>query len=310
MTPVSVTVGPGVVTATLVLATTALSRAAVLTGRRAGVAGRLPATAIGPSTGSPGAISGWSRPPARLLAALTACAVPITVGRAWSGWLVGTGLALTIGWFSYGPGAAATAALVAVGGPVLAWRLLRHRADAKAEAELPMVMDAVAGGLRSGGSLRQALAEAARGNAAAGGVLADDLADVVKATDHGATVVGALERWGARRPLPGVRLAVAALCLGAETGGAGARAVEGVAATLRSRLAALAEARALATQARASAVVIAVAPVAFAVLASATDDRTARFLLGSPVGLSMLVTGLTLDALGALWMARLTRVPV
>lgn len=302
-------VGPGVATAALVLATTALSRAAVLSGRQAVVAKRLPATAPVPSTRSRGVAVGWLRAPAGLSAALTACAVPVSAGPAWSGWLVGTALVLMTGWFSYGPGAAAVAALVTVAGPLLAWCLLRHRSDARAEAELPTVMAAVAGGLRSGGSLRQALAEAAQVTAAAGGVLADDLARVVSATNHGATVVGALEAWGARRPLPGVRLAVAALCLGAETGGAEARAVDGVAATLRYRLAALAEARALATQARMSAVVIAVAPVAFAALASAADDRTARFLLGSPVGLAMLVTGLTLDALGALWMARLTKVP-
>ena len=77
---------------------------------------------------------------------------------------------------------------------------------------------------------------------------------------------------------PGVRLAVAAVCLGAEAGGPQARAIDGVAATLRQRLAVAAEARALAAQARVSALVIALSPLVFCALASSTDPHRARFL--------------------------------
>ena len=120
----------------------------------------------------------------------------------------------------------------------------------------------------------------------------------------------ALEGLGERQPLPGVRLAVAALCLGVETGGAQARAVDGVASTLRDRLAVTAEVRALSAQARLSALIIGVAPVGFGAFAAATDPRTARFVFHTVPGLLLLATGLALDALGWLWMRRLSRVVV
>src|SRR5262249_23245986 len=124
---------------------------------------------------------------------------------------------------------------------------------------------------------------------------------------HGLSLADAVDEWATRRPLPGVRLAAAAIALSAEMGGAQARALDGVAATLRERLAARAEVRAPATQARGSALVIAIAPIAFCVRASATDGRTARFLFRSAGGLVLLLLGAALDAAGALWMARITR---
>lgn len=105
-----------------------------------------------------------------------------------------------------------------------------------------------------------------------------------------------------------IQLAAAALSLAASTGGSPARAIDGVAATLRSRLAVADEIRALSSQARASAAVIALAPLAVGALASASDARHRAFLT-SPAGATLLLAGLTLDALGAWWMARLCRPP-
>ena len=83
-----------------------------------------------------------------------------------------------------------------------------------------------------------------------------------------------------------------------------ARAVDRVAATLRERRELRAEVRALATQARASAGVLAVAPLAFAALVSTIEPGVVGFLVTTPVGLACLAVGLGLDGLGALWMAR------
>nr|MDQ6927830.1 hypothetical protein [Actinomycetota bacterium] len=69
-----------------------------------------------------------------------------------------------------------------------------------------------------------------------------------------------------------------------------------------------AEARALASQARMSALVIGLAPLAFGVFAASTDPRTSQFLLHTSAGLILLAGGLTLDGLGWLWMQRLCRV--
>lgn len=294
----------GAMSALLVVLCAAVLRLARASGARARTARRLGSSV----PRAPGARRSFVVPigvPRRIAAAMASCALPHDPAAAWVAWLVGTTLGVVVGLALAGVGGALVVVAVAAAGPLVAWRLLHHRQDQLADAALPEVVDAVARGLRSGGSLRQALEEAAT---CAPPVMADDLGMVVRATERGVALVDALEEWVEHRPLPGVRLVVAALCLGAETGGAQARAVDGVAATLRMRLATQAEATALATQARASAALITVAPLAFCVLAAATDPRTAGFLFRTPLGLVMLGAGLALDAAGALWMARLTRI--
>lgn len=244
-------------------------------------------------------------PPSWVGSALTDTGLAVDPPRAWSMWLVSLAVAAVAGAAAGGAGAAAVAVGAVVATPLVAWRLLRRRAGDRLEAALPAAVDAVARSLRSGVSLRLAIAEAA---AVTPGPLAAELGSVARSIQRGSSVVAALEAWGERQPTPGVRLVVSALCLGAETGGALARAVDGVAATLRQRLAARAEARALATQARASAAVLAAAPLAFTAVTSLADARTATFLFRTPTGLLCLAGGLALDAAGALWMARLTRI--
>ena len=234
---------------------------------------------------------------------------PCPPAVAWTAWLgalaVGPALAAVAG----GPGLAGVAAVALGVAPVLVVRSRRGGAGARLEQALPGALEAVARSLRSGASLRQAVEEAGRARAA-GPQLAAELSRAAAEAGQGAALVTALEGIAARRPLPGVRLGVAALCLGAETGGAQARAVDGVAATVRERLAVAAELRALSSQARISALVIGLAPVGFGAFAAATDPRTSQFLLHTPAGLALLTAGLTLDGLGWLWMQRLSRVEV
>jgi tight adherence protein B len=204
-----------------------------------------------------------------------------------------------------GPVLAAAGAVLGVVAPLVVLRVRRGASAAAAEANLPGALEAVARGLRSGGSLRQAIAETASSTP---GALGLEFQLVAAAAERGTPLVDALEAWGQRCPQPGVRLAVAALCLGAETGGAQARAIDGVAATLRERQAVAGEIRALTSQTRASMLVIAAAPVVFCVFASTTDERTATFLFREPIGLACLAAGVALDVAGAFWMRRLCRV--
>jgi tight adherence protein B len=62
--------------------------------------------------------------------------------------------------------------------------------------------------------------------------------------------------------------------------------------------------RALATQARASAWLLAVAPIGFAALMSTVEPRAVGFLVATPIGWACLATGIALDVVGAVWMAR------
>ena len=225
---------------------------------------------------------------------------------AWSGWVGSVAVAGLATAVMAGP---PVAVLVAGGlalAPVIVLRVRRHEGDLRLERRLPDALEAVARSLRSGASLRQSIGEAAL---ATPGPLGREFAEVARQVVHGATLVAALEALAARRPLPSLRLAVAALCLGVETGGAQAKAVDGVATTLRDRLGIAAEVRALSSQARTSGLVIGVAPLAFGAFAVTTDPRTGQFLFHTPVGIALLATGLSLDALGWLWMQRLARTP-
>ena len=291
-----------------VLGTGACARAARRLGRRAPVVHRFPSTQA--PTGPVG--GGWARPalpapPPRVAAGLADADLPVPADVAWTAWLGALVLGPLVAAAAGGLGLAAVVATGVVAGPALAVRARRGRAGARIEQALPGALEAVARSLRSGASLRQAVAEAgtdAGGSTALGAALsraADEAA-------QGASLVASLEAVAARRPLPGVRLGVAALCLGAETGGAQARAVDGVAATVRERLAVAAELRALSSQARISALVIGLAPVGFGAFAATTDPRTAEFMFHTPAGLALLVAGLVLDTLGWLWMQRLARV--
>ena len=191
------------------------------------------------------------------------------------------------------------------GGRGPAW--WRSRDEAGRQRTLAPALELVAGSLRSGASLGDALAEAGR---ATPGPIGDDLRLVTCEALRSGDLAAALGRWEAADGSSDVRLAVAALALGLSTGGARAQAIDGVAATIRARLDARAEAWALATQGRLSATVLAAAPVAFCVLAAAGGGGTASFLLRTRPGLACLAGGLSLDGLGAAWMARLTRLSV
>ncbi|HUR17540.1 MAG TPA: type II secretion system F family protein [Acidimicrobiales bacterium] len=274
----------------------------------------LPSPGHGAPTGSSRPVPGGpvtatvplASPPAWVASALADADMDLDPARTWRLWLVTVLLAGAAG-ASAGAATAALAVAAVMAGPLVAWCLLRRRSDDRLEAALPEAVDAIARALRTGASLRLAVAEAA---AATPGRLGTELMSVARATERGAGVVPALEAWAERQPTPGVRLVAGALCLGAETGGVLARAVDGVAATLRQRLEARADAKALATQARMSAAVLAAAPLVFAALASLADARTSAFLFRTSTGLLCLAGGLVLDAAGALWMARLTRIEV
>ncbi len=187
-------------------------------------------------------------------------------------------------------------------GPVVGFRARSAALRRAAGRALPLALEQVARSLRAGASLRQAITEASR---AVPPPLDRELAGVAIAAERGVPLVAAVEEWAARCPLRGAPLAAAVLGLSATIGGPSARAVDGAASTLRERLAVEREVAALSSQARASAVVIAGAPLAFGFVAAAADPRSARFLFGSGRGLACLLAGLALNGIGAWWMARI-----
>jgi len=292
----------------LIVATAVVARTAVVATRDARVRRRARGVGADGPRGQRAAMLAdfLPEPPPAVASALDRAGVEAAADVVWAGWLATMVLGPAVALVAAGPPAALLVALTGVAAPWVGLRARRHHGAHRLERQLPAALEAVARSIRSGASLRQAIGEAAL---ASPGPLGRELAQVARQAVHGATLVEALEALGARRPTPGVRLTVAALCLGVETGGAQARAVDGVAATLRDRFAVAAEVRALSSQARVSALVIGLAPLGFGAFAVTTDRRTAEFLFHTPVGLALLAVGITLDGLGWLWMQHLARGP-
>jgi tight adherence protein B len=203
-----------------------------------------------------------------------------------------------------GPVALALAVFGLAVAPTLARRRRRARALVKRRTQLPPALERLAAGLRAASSLPVALGEAGR---ATPHPLGRELEALAHDAGRGQPMAAVLDGWTRRHDDPGTRLAATALSLATVVGVASARAVDGVSATLRERLELSAERRALTSQARTSAVVLSAAPLLFALLLGVSDGAAGRFLLQSRAGWACIVGGLALDALGAWWMARLTR---
>ena len=106
----------------------------------------------------------------------------------------------------------------------------RGRGDRQADAQIPDLLEHVARELRSGRGLVAGLGSAGR---TVGGIHGHELGAAEARVERGARLVEALHPWVDDHPRPPVRLAVAALEVASEAGGAAARALDGIAASLR-----------------------------------------------------------------------------
>lgn len=225
-------------------------------------------------------------------------------GRASALTMAVTGVGLVTAWVTSGPRAVAVLAVATA--VLMAQRTLRRRQARHRDrlAQWPTALDRLAAALRTGTSLPVALDEVGVG---LDPPIGPELVALGRQAAHGQPVCDVLDRWAAVHDDAATRLAASALVLATVIGSAPARAVDGVAATVRERLDLAAERRALAAQARASGLVLSLAPLAFAGVLVVADTAAARFLLRTSGGWACLTVGIGLDAVGAWWMSRLTR---
>ncbi len=193
-------------------------------------------------------------------------------------------------------------ALGLVAGPVVLL-LARHRAERRAGAAMPAMLRLIASELRIGGTVMTALDTVARSP----NPLARDMSRVRARVDLGVSLDDALASWAHERPLAGARAAAGALTLARRVGGPAADAIDGLAASVGDRIAATAETRAQSAQARASALVMVLAPLGYLLFASTIDQRSLDVLLGSSFGRACLAAGLGLDGLAVVWIRFLVR---
>ena len=226
----------------------------------------------------------------------------LTGAQLWRGLGAIALIGAAFGAFQAGPVGALVGTVAFVGGSFGALRANRHRRDRHIESQLPGYLEAIARGLRTGLQLGPAAVEAAANTPPP---LRNEVAPLADELSRGVRSADVFDRWARRRPQSGAGLAAAAMAFAATAGGARARAIDGVAATLRDRAALEGEVRSLTSQARVSALMIAALPAGFLLLSAGVGEHAAGFLFTTRLGLAILACGLGLDAIGALWMRRI-----
>jgi len=216
---------------------------------------------------------------------------------------IGTTLGVAIVCVAASPGLLVPGVVTAaLAGPIVL-RGARGRAQRRYVAALPGVLEQVAAAQRGGAGLDQAIEAVVT----SGGPLSSDLGRVRARCALGSSLVDSLTQWSAERPLRSVRAAAGALAVASTVGGAGADALDGLAVSLRERLGATADARALSSQARLSGIVVGAAPIAYLGFSAVADPASVATLVGTSAGRVCLVAGLALDGIAILWMRRLLR---
>jgi tight adherence protein B len=243
----------------------------------------------------------WLR--VRLERALDAAALELSPERALSTWAWVATVAAAVGLGFGGPQIALGLTIaVAVGTPAAVLGMHERRARQIAGA-VPETLERVASELRSGGTVATAIGAVA----AADGPLASDMARVDARVRLGAPLTQALDAWSQERDVSGVDATAGALAMCSAVGGRSADALDGLATSLRDRLGVAAEARALSSQARMSALVVGGAPVAYIAWSAVVDPHSLHVLTGTTFGRACLLIGITLEALGAWWMRSIVR---
>jgi tight adherence protein B len=237
-----------------------------------------------------------------LARALADAAVRSTPEQAVQIWALAAVVMAMIG-FGVGPTMGVIAAATVVfGGPILL-RTSRDRYARRVAVAVPDLLERLAAELRAGGTVATGLTAVAAGDAA----LAPDIERIETRVRLGASLTQALQEWARERKAAGVDATAGALALTVAVGGRAADALDALASSLRARLAVLAEARALSAQARYSAWVIGVAPLAYLAASAVIDPRSTHALFGTSVGRVSAGAGLVLEGLGASWMRAIVR---
>lgn len=223
--------------------------------------------------------------------------LPVQVVRArWSPWFLAL---LSIGSAAFVWGSPT----VAVGGPVAllmffsaASRLKSRSSRQRMQRALPGFTDDLAQQLRSGSSLSGSLVRVANDT--------PDLALALRPVLHGLAagdrLEAALQRVGSDDEA--LRLVLVTIGLLAATGGPAADTIERMGENVRSVVAGQEEAKALAGQGTASAVVLAVLPALFALLAGLSDEALAQFYVFEWAGAACVTASVLLSGASWFWM--------
>lgn len=185
--------------------------------------------------------------------------------------------------------------------------LARQRRLAHLENQLPDFLMGMAAVLRAGASMHVALRHM---HAHTPAPLSQELALVLREQRMGVTLDAALQAMQRRVPTEGCVLLVSALIIASHSGGSLATALEQMAATLRARLQMQGRIRALTSQGRMQAWVMAALPPFLALVLQFLDPEAMQLLWHTPAGWGVLVLIAVLELAGLLMIRRIVNVDV
>ncbi len=178
--------------------------------------------------------------------------------------------------------------------------IIQNRRREQFDRQLPEMLLALAGALRAGAGLQSAIAQLASETAPP---LSQEFALIQRQQRVGVTFEQCLDRLHGRVPTESTGLFVSALRIAMHSGGNLAEALERIAHTLHARQQIQGRIRALTSQGKMQAWVMAGLPVLLIAVLSFLDPDSMQLLWRHPAGWGVLIVVLVLEALG-LWLIR------
>ncbi len=200
--------------------------------------------------------------------------------------------------------AAGTLALVA---PQYTIKRLKRRRLQHFDEQLPDLVQALAGALRAGSGVHSALRHIV---AQAPAPLTQEFGLVLREQRMGVSFEQALAHLYQRVPTEGAGLVVSSLRIAAQSGGSLAETLERIAVTLRARLHLLGRVRALTSQGRMQAWVMACLPVALGLVLNQLDPESMKALWQTSMGWIVLAIIAGLELLGIFFIRRIVNIQV
>lgn len=183
----------------------------------------------------------------------------------------------------------------------------RRRRIRKLEQQLPDLLIELAGSLRAGSGVQQALRHSAEH---APVPLAQELQLVLREQRMGVSFEQVLVNFHRRVPVESVSLIVSALNIAAQSGGSLAETLERISVTLRARLHLIGRIRALTAQGRMQMWVMAGMPPVLVLVLHRIDPDAVSALWSTPAGWAVLLTVLVLETLGIWFIYRIVSINV
>ncbi len=191
--------------------------------------------------------------------------------------------------------------------PPLILRHVRRRRARRFDAQLPDLLQALAGALRAGAGVQPALRHLV---AQSGPPLSQEFGLLLREQRLGLGFQDALLQLRDRMPTESCSLVVSALGIAARTGGGLADTLESIARTLRARQHWLGRVEALTAQGRMQSRIMAGLPVALALVLSRLEPEAMALLWQTWYGWIVLMAILALEGVGLLWIRRMVAIEV